>query len=288
MVEISKIYDVPLRRCAFDEVTRDSEEYTHSEILSSRACKLVKFIVNKIMDLLGSILNSMDKPPSVSGKQKALMKRQKEEYQKRQKAEAERLKLFREKVEGKINKFLQDDDAKEYKFPPMDQIYRSIIHDVAEVANIWAYSFGEEGVDRHIVIFKREYAPSEDQLNALRRGEEWNEEIAKRLADERERRAKEEQEAVAKPRKRKDNFVPNSYYKDKYQHLIGKEAALEAARKTEANSSYGCVPSENKKDQRSIEQTLADIRAKKRKLETTVKEPENIDKNIDKNPNGTI
>lgn len=108
------------------------------------------------------------------------------------------------------------------------------------MANIWAYSFGEEGIDRHIVIFKREYAPSEDQLNALRRGEEWNEEIAKRLAEERERRVKEEQEAAAKPRKRKDNFVPNSYYKDKYQHLIGKEAALEAARKTEANSSYGC------------------------------------------------
>lgn len=48
------------------------------------------------------------------------------------------------------------------------------------------------------------------------------------------------------------------------------------------------VPSENKKDQRSIEQTLADIRAKKRKLEMTVKEPENVDKNIDKNPNGTV
>lgn len=62
-------------------------------------------------------------------------------------------------------------------------------HDVAEIANIWAYSFGEEGIDRHIVIFKREHAPSEDQLNALRRGEEWNEEIAKRLIEERERRA---------------------------------------------------------------------------------------------------
>lgn len=115
-------------------------------------------------------------------------------------------------------------------------------HDVAEVANIWAYSFGEEGINRHIVIFKREYAPSEDQLNALRRGEEWNEEVARKLIEEREKRAKEEQEAAAaaKPRKRKDNFVPNSYYKDKYQHLIGKEAALAAARKTEANSSYGC------------------------------------------------
>ncbi|KYN37710.1 Sperm-associated antigen 7 like protein [Trachymyrmex septentrionalis] len=218
------------------------------------------------MDLLGSILKSMDKPPSVNEKQKALMKKQQEEFQKCQKAEAEKLKLFRQKVEDKINKFVQDDNAKEYKFPAMDQIYRSIIHDVAEVANILAYSFGEEGVDRYIMIFKKEYAPSEDQLNTLRKGEEWNEEVAKRLKEERERKAKEESE-YAKSRKRKENFVPNSYYKDKYQHLIGKEAALEAARKTEANSSYGCVPSENKKDQRSIEQTLADIRAKKRRLE---------------------
>lgn len=144
----------------------------------------------------------------------------------------------------------------------MDQIHRSIMyirqiiiyvinritvqvsfhyhrHDVAEVANVWAYSFGEEGIDRHIVIFKREHAPSEDQLNVLRRGEEWNEEVANKLVEERERRAKEEIE-IAKSKKRKDNFTPNSYYKDKYQHLIGKEAALEAARKTEANSSYGC------------------------------------------------
>lgn len=107
------------------------------------------------------------------------------------------------------------------------------------MANVLAYSFGEEGVDRHIIIFKREYAPSEDQLNTLRKGEEWNEEVAKRLKKERENKAKEEAE-YAKSRKRKENFVPNSFYKDKYQHLIGKEAALEAARKTEANSSYGC------------------------------------------------
>ncbi|EZA55953.1 sperm-associated antigen 7 homolog [Ooceraea biroi] len=218
------------------------------------------------MDLLGSILKSMDKPPTTSDKQKELMKKQREEYQKRQKVEAEKLKLFREKVEETINKFLQDDNAKDYKFTTMDQLHRSIVHDVAEVANVWAYSFGQEGVDRHIMIFKREHAPSEDQLNTLRKGEEWNEEVAKRLKEERARKAREEAE-YAKSKKQKDDFVPNSYYKDKYQHLIGKEAALEAARKTEANSSYGCVPSKNKKDQRSIEQTLADIRAKKRKLE---------------------
>lgn len=109
---------------------------------------------------------------------------------------------------------------------------------MAEVANVLAYSFGEEGVDRYIMVFKREHVPSEDQLYILRRGEEWNEEVAKKLKEERERKIKEEAE-YAKSTKRKENFVPNSYYKDKYQHLIGKEAALEAARKTEANSSYG-------------------------------------------------
>ncbi|XP_015123204.1 sperm-associated antigen 7 homolog isoform X2 [Diachasma alloeum] len=192
------------------------------------------------MDLLGSILDSMDKPPTVSDKQKALIKKQREEHEKRQKAEADRLKQFREQVEQKINKFLKDEKLKEYKFAPMEKVHRTIVHDVAEVASVWAYSFGEEGIDRHIMIFKREYAPSEDQLNALRRGEEWNDEIAKKLQINRERQAKEDAE-YAKNRKRNNDFVPNSNYKDKYQHLIGKESALEAARKTKSSSSYGVV-----------------------------------------------
>lgn len=32
---------------------------------------------------------------------------------------------------------------------------------------------------------------------------------------------------------------PNSNYKDKYAHLIGQEAAVKAAKKTETNKSYG-------------------------------------------------
>jgi hypothetical protein len=45
------------------------------------------------------------------------------------------------------------------------------------------YSFGEEGVDRHIVVYKKENVPDEDELNALRRGEEWNEEKARQVAE---------------------------------------------------------------------------------------------------------
>ena len=40
-------------------------------------------------------------------------------------------------------------------------------------------------------------------------------------------------------KRRPKTFVPNSNYKDKYVHLIGQEAALSAARKTETNKSYG-------------------------------------------------
>lgn len=40
-------------------------------------------------------------------------------------------------------------------------------------------------------------------------------------------------------RNKKNVFVPNYNYKDKYAHLIGQEAALDAAKKTETNQSYG-------------------------------------------------
>jgi len=47
-----------------------------------------------------------------------------------------------------------------------------------------AYSFGEEEVDRYIMIFKKDSPPSEDELNALRNGQEWNDDIAKRLTEQ--------------------------------------------------------------------------------------------------------
>lgn len=45
-----------------------------------------------------------------------------------------------------------------------------------------AQSFGVEGVDRYITLFKKEFPPSEDELATLRDGDEWNEEKAKELA----------------------------------------------------------------------------------------------------------
>lgn len=128
------------------------------------------------------------------------------------------------------------------------------------------YSFGVDGVDRYTVIYKKEFPPTEDELAARRNGEVWNEETAKKYAEERKLRKQcDSIKVVNNQEKSAEKIVPSSNYKDKYAHLIGQEAALEAARKTQTNEKYGFVPTKNKKDTRSIEQTMADIQAKKRR-----------------------
>lgn len=47
------------------------------------------------------------------------------------------------------------------------------------MAGLTAYSFGIEDVDRHIILYRKESVPCEDELNALRKGEEWDPEKAK-------------------------------------------------------------------------------------------------------------
>lgn len=137
-------------------------------------------------------------------------------------------------------------------------------HDVATTAGLTGVSFGIDGVDRYIVVYKKESPPTDDEILARRNGEQWTEELAGEYA-----RRREEKDLLAKERRAtsSSNAVevePKTNYKAKYSHLIGEDAALEAAKKTETNKSYGYVPSANKRDLRSIEQTMADIKAKKR------------------------
>ncbi|KAI4465535.1 sperm associated antigen 7 [Holotrichia oblita] len=190
--------------------------------------------------------------------------------ERRQAIERDRLRRFKEDIENKMQSYFKDPNNKNLKFSPMDHIYRSIIHEVAESLGLLSYSFGTEDIDRYVRVYTKIHMPCEDELAARRRGEPWNDDIKLQLIEKRKLEQLEvEQELKRKPKK----FVPNSNYKDKYAHLIGQDAALEAARKTETNKSYGFVPSENKKDCRSIEQTMADIRAKRKLKEKNLDEP---------------
>lgn len=216
------------------------------------------------MDLLGSILGSMEKPPSI-GDEKA-KKRAKEQsalLEKKQEEDKTRLENFRVKMQKRIHSFITDGTQQKYKIEPMDKVYRAIVHEVADVAGLTSFSFGQEEDDRYVMLWKKEFAPSDEELLAYRRGEVWDPEKAKELAA---KQKEIDSETESKYLKRKLSEVgPSHNYKEKYKHLIGEDAAKDAAKQTMANKSYGFVPSENKRDARTIEQVLADSRAKKQK-----------------------
>lgn len=237
------------------------------------------------MDLLDSILNSMDAPPATNEQQKTLIKKQREMMERMQNKQKEELLRFRKYVEERMGRFAKDDRTC-IEFQPLDKVHRSVIHEIAENGGFIAMSFGREDEDRHSVVYKKEHPPSEDEVTARRNGDGWNKEIAKEYSERRKERLAQEQQQQSQSDHNKastsdstgstastsananasssEEVKPTSNYKAKYAHLIGESAALQAARKTETNQSYGFVPSKNKKDMRSIEQTLADIQAKKR------------------------
>ncbi|CAL1532612.1 unnamed protein product [Lymnaea stagnalis] len=226
-------------------------------------------------DLLGSILGSMEKPPSVGTDERKKAKAQKVLIEKQQEAEKKLLDSFRQKIQKRIHEFIKDGNLEKLKIEPMEKVQRAIVHDVAELAGLASFSFGLEEEDRYVMLWKKEFAPTDEELQAYRRGEEWDPEKAKELLKQKVVNKlnalwpvlfQELEEALEKGRPSdptKD--IPASNYRDKYKHLIGDEAAKEAARGLVSNTSYGFVPSKNKQDSRTIEQVLADTRAKKRR-----------------------
>ena len=81
-----------------------------------------------------------------------MKKKQKEHIAKMEEKHREAKQKFRTKVETQINDFLKKENEKTLKFSAMDQYHRSVVHDVAEIAGLVTYSFGEEDLDRHIQV----------------------------------------------------------------------------------------------------------------------------------------
>ncbi|KAM6453331.1 sperm-associated antigen 7 [Liasis olivaceus] len=213
-------------------------------------------------DLLGSILSAMEPPPGLDDREARRAREQSarlrtlQEQEKRQKA------AFRKRMEREVSAFIQDSARPRRRFRPMSKIERSILHDVAEVAGLASFSFGGDDEDsRYVMLFKKEFAPCDEELEAYRRGEEWDPQQAeerRRMKELAQRRA--EAEALRGPAE----VSPQSDYKEKYSRLIGTVAAKDAAHAMEANKAYGCVPAAHKRDTRSIEEAMNEIRAKKR------------------------
>ncbi|XP_059468553.1 sperm-associated antigen 7 [Neocloeon triangulifer] len=213
------------------------------------------------MDLLSSIMNAMDKPPRVNEKEKKAQRDQQAALDKIKQAEKKHLSEFRVKIEGMINDFIKDSSKSKLVFETMDKVHRAVVQDVSDIAGMPAFSFGIEGVDRHVQVFRKETVPSEKVIEEARRTGMADLDEVEEIISEREM---DEKQQLELNKTKGPKVVPTKDYKEKYEHLIGKESALDAAKKTITNKQYGFVPAENKKDQRSIEQTLTDIRERKR------------------------
>jgi len=196
---------------------------------------------------------------------KKKLKEQKEKLEKFQAREREMRSSFRKEIHTRINRFVQNDTISCFRFEPMDKLQRSIVHEVAETGGLVAFSFGIEGDDRFVMLFKKEASPTDEQLAMYRSGLTYDpREVDDIIQKRRQEKKQSEEEVRLGKRKSQTGPVPSSDYHAKYRHLIGVDSAAAAAQSLHANNAYGFVSSENKKDKRSIEQTLADIRSKKK------------------------
>ncbi|KAK1339735.1 hypothetical protein QTO34_018290 [Cnephaeus nilssonii] len=151
-------------------------------------------------------------------------------------------------MEKEVSDFIQDSGQIKKKFQPMNKTEKSILHDVVEVAGLTSISFGEDDECHYVRIFKKEFAPSDEELDSYHSGEEWDPQEAedKRKLEELTQRQGEE-------------AAQQGPVVDKYSHLIGKGAAKDAAHMLQANKTYGCVPVANKRDTGSTEEAMNEI-----------------------------
>ncbi|ERE69720.1 sperm-associated antigen 7-like isoform 2 [Cricetulus griseus] len=142
----------------------------------------------------------------------------------------------------------------------MNKIARSILHDMVEMAGLTSFSFGEDDDCRYVMIFKKEFPSSDEELYSCHHREEWDPQKDEKKQKLKELAQKQEEEAA----KQGPVVVsPASNYKDKYSHLFGKGAAKNTAHMLQANKTCVCVPLANKRDTLSIEEAMNKIRAKK-------------------------
>lgn len=222
------------------------------------------------MDFLDSILNGMDKPPTVKRPEiKDKEKREKFEKMQRERKEAARkhkemVDKFRIDISKRIRDFVNspttsDLDTVKMQLKPMSKLYRTIVREICDefVDELVVHSFGDDEIDRHCIIWRKGFEPCEEEIRAMKLGLDYKPKTHEDNED-----GPEEDTLESKTEDGKDKFW------SKYEKIIGENASgLESARIAEPAKQYGCVPIDNKKDQRSIEQMMDDIRRKKQKTD---------------------
>jgi hypothetical protein len=121
------------------------------------------------MSLLDSMLKSIEETeknrPKLTEEEKRKLQLEKEKTSKLNNA----LSAYRVKVEGHFKKFLASKSTPTLRYPPMENKYRLIVHEVGEKCGCVTHSFGHEGIDRFVMAWRPSAPPSTLEVQELQR-----------------------------------------------------------------------------------------------------------------------
>jgi len=202
-------------------------------------------------DLLGSILDNMKPPPSTVNKD--AIKRRKElkrKFEEENKKRADRVK----EIEKKVEMFAMGTE-KEFGFEPAEKEWRAIQHEIAEIAGVISVScYNGQSTEKHVVLFKKDSCPNEEELKKRRLGEKYIEGFTKSRP--------QISPSKAPTRSSKTPFIPSRNYQDKYKKILN-TAELNVT--GDNRQFHGLVPVHMLcSEPKSIEDSLNEIREKKR------------------------
>ncbi len=86
-----------------------------------------------------------------------------EEARLTQEKRAKELTAYRERVNGHMRRLMQS-DHKWTQYPSLDSEHLCVVAQAAEGCGLVSHEFGEEGIDRFIIVYKPEHQPDDTEL----------------------------------------------------------------------------------------------------------------------------
>ncbi|OQV22506.1 putative Sperm-associated antigen 7-like protein [Hypsibius exemplaris] len=212
------------------------------------------------MDIRELLSKQQGPPPQSASRKKEIA-----EARKADEARKKYLANYRLQATNAIAAFAADSARLKMKFSPADKTVRSIVHEIAEGHELVSHSFGEEGVNRHVYLFKKEYDLTEAELQCYRAGRKWE---PSPVLPARAVAPSEPTTSNALP---KTEPLPSLNLQspikppNKSERVMARLAARSAELVQISRDSFGDVPVAGKTDRRTIAQVQADIQAKKKR-----------------------
>jgi len=192
----------------------------------------------------------MKPPPSTANKDS--IKRRKELKRKMEEDNKKRSDRVKE-IEKEVEKFASGTE-KELSFAPVEKEWRAIQHEIAEIAGVISVScYNGQSTEKHVVLFRRDSCPGEEELKKRRLGEMYIEGFTK---------SRHQCSPSKRPLRssKTPGFVPSRNYQDKYKNILNTSEVTGDSRQF-----HGLVPVHMLcSEPKSIEDSLNEIREKKR------------------------